>query len=617
MTFSSGFVASSDDILFAESFGALNLLLKHCASREKAAVLLSSCRNNYLTANALFSELQILLGDAIELSALRAGCELLIKGAEPSTVKDRFGRARRTVHEYELKRSVWFDRTLIWAEIQQAKMEIGKTNPLAPDRIDLILKNTRISNESKNVGWDQEVLEIDLDERAHLAPVFENLEAVFSILDSAASLGWNTAIAIDRTAQARLSFGENEVDVDIPVAAENVLKHLRTLATACDWTISESEASFSIRLGGGYGRPQNSSQVSALNFPIEVSPDTLTNCAPDIGRLIREALYVAHFRMCQDFRPNVARPPMPEPFVIELPSQVAPQDRSSVLPIAVKRVRCSNRQVAGDVVRVAVARLAVPTSEMTLRDYRIKDDSKKEITRSIHLAIEAAVDAKCQAIVFPEYSLPSSIVDEIRTLADNHGIVIIGGLEGSFLNGKLCDEALVAIPKEIRLHRQRKQEPSLEEENAEGFFRDNEIKLFTGSSIGDFAVIICSDFMQLSVSQAWHSDAPLPDILFVVARNTFDAVYVDFAKADAFRLYTCVVIANVCDFKEGEASSDGVCAIVPHKAEMFLAGKEYAASGKFLNGVVAYDVPLRAIRARSRGKPENGYFAVPKSAQRN
>ena len=149
--------------------------------------------------------------------------------------------------------------------------------------------------------------------------------------------------------------------------------------------------------------------------------------------------------------------------------------------------------------------------------------------------------------MFPEYSVPRSMEDKLLRLADTHKIVIIGGFEGYWKDGMLCNEVVIAIPGETTIHFQGKQKPSLDEERDDAFYKDGLLKLFCNSPIGTFSVIVCSDFMELSTLQVWKPDAPLPELLLVVSRNTHYDLFQKFAVTDAVRLYAGVAIANVND----------------------------------------------------------------------
>jgi predicted amidohydrolase len=613
-------MATKADIEYAEHFRALNSLLNRCERSEQAALLLSTCRNSYLTINALFAELQVLMGDAREASPLRSGCELMIQRADPVRIKDRFARAVLPVREFEKKQTVWRERRSIEADIQRAKQALADYDLLAAARIDRVLTKTNALYLTGG-GWSRDVLALDLHDRPHLDRFHDALVRIFAILAGCTELGYHAAKVLELNSapsdsvQTQLDLQTGVDDEQITQASELVLDLARALANHCDWEVAQTDGSLVVRISPGYERPSNAGQSSDVRLPVVPTPSAICEAAPELGAMIREALYLAHFMMCKEFEPNVARAPMPEPFVVSLPAPAPTSDKGVASPLKIDRIRCSIEAPA-DAARIAIAHLTVPEEKLNLRSYRVADDVAEIVARDVRRAIQAAEAAQCRGIIFPEYSVPRLMLGELMELSERHRLVIVAGLEGDWVQGQLCDEAAVAIPGERRLHFQRKQEPSLEEEAGSAFLRDGELRLFMNSPIGDFSVVVCSDFLQMSTLQMWAAPAPSPELVVVTARNRYHELYTSFAIADAARLYAAVLIANVCDGPNG-ATCVGSCMVLPKRHSQVDHGVTATVAGEFIQAISIHDVPLRAIRARSRGKPEGGFLAVPANARRS
>ncbi len=601
------FKPTERDVEWAANFAALNTLLTHCASSERAALLLSTCRNAYLTANALFVDLQILMGDAVAVSPIRAGCELLAQAGTATKIRDYFGRAVQTVREYETKRDVWDNRASLMADIDKARSELQGVDP---NRIELILSKTRVSGHGHGDGWDRELLALNLQDRPILNQHFAELDRIFAILKHAAQLGWNTSIAIDSNidAQTELDLGGAGDALDRKKAIARVPELTAALAKACNWSIKNVRGNQTINFTTGYRRPQNIPLEKSLTLQDVSDANGLRLASQNLAKLIREALYFAHFELCGHFKPNVAKTPMPEPFVIDLPLPEPLFDTGRVAPPRLIHVRFAKPKATGDSVRIAIANLAVTLESG--RHYRLSAPTVESVKKDVRIALQSAEDNGCNAVVFPEYSIPKSMAQEIGELADRHNVVVIAGLEGQWIEDKLCDQAVIAVPGEERVYYQSKQEPSLEEEAGGAFYRDGQLQLFTNSPIGEFSVILCSDLLQLTGLQAWTPDGPLPEILFVVARNKYPELYINIAKADCIRLYAAVIIANICE-NGSKLTNEGSCAVVPLRNDQLLAAKDAKAEGVFLKSLSLYDVSLHAIRARSRGKPDQRLFRRP------
>ena len=165
-----------DDIEWASDFAALNALLNACGNNsERATLLLSTCRNPYLTINALFVDLQVLMGDARDLSDLRSGAELMMDGKNARQIRALFGRAMQTIHEFESKREVWEDRREIWQEIQQAKQKLESIEGLGlSSRIDLVLSTPRSPDQEFNDGWHYEIRSVESGATLPLGAFFQS-----------------------------------------------------------------------------------------------------------------------------------------------------------------------------------------------------------------------------------------------------------------------------------------------------------------------------------------------------------------------------------------------------------------------------------------------------------
>jgi predicted amidohydrolase len=609
----SSFVYTRDDISWAEEFRALYSLLDFCPRSEKAALLLSTCRNAYMTANALFVEIQLLLSES-KGGALRGACELMIQTGEWTKIRDYFGNAIRTLREYENKKEVWTERHGIHSEVLAATASLDNSDVLAASRVQSMLKHVRIPPEAIGDGWNSDLLAIDLQDRPHLDKYFESLDKVFSLLNKCAQVGLSVTrfLSTERQQELVLSGNAREDKVGLDV----ITNLLRELVHLCEWDWEEKGPTSVISIIGNYDRPATLEKRDKVELPILRSLEDVSQSSKNVGFLLREILYYCHAIVCREFEPNVARPPLPAPFQINLPVRGPSAQAGYSSAVRVNRVRCSLNANPPDKVTVGIAALAVPIRCLDLRSYQIKAEFEEKIKRDVRLALKEALAQGCQVIVFPEYSVPRSMQQELMEWARSNERTIVAGMDGDWIDNKLCDKALVAIPGEPKLHFQCKQEPSLEEEAGRAFYRDGQFWLFSNSPIGDFGVVLCSDLFQLSTLQMWHHDAPLPEILFVVARNHFNDLYLSIAKADSMRLYCAVVISNVSE-TEGGASDNGSCVVVPNRNNQLVKGTDYLVTGgAFINKIMSFQISLHAIRARSRGKPEAGYFAVPYGAKR-
>ena len=604
---------SHDDMTWARQLVALYRVLQACGPRsEDAALLLSTCRNAYLTVNALFTDLCVLLGDGHDSKVdLRGGAELLIQRADSTKLSERFGRATATVREYEKKAAVWRGRESLRATFESALGKLKEIDAEKADEVQRLLYSTKASKPAYEQGETTAFLQLDLQDRPHLHLYFDELDKCFAVLRACAALGMQVSRSLSVT---QLDLLERKTE---PASTRRMPDSIATLmtnvASACEWSVTAQ----TIEIVPGYVRPGRLSPNVSVPIPSIETKEALSEASATLGGLIREALYYVHWRLSMRFTPNVGVARMPPPFEIELPSPTVKHADGECPSLILDPIRCGDMTVVSNTARVAIAHLALPVAKINLTTFGIEaTEDRDHIARDVRLAVAAAKREDCKAIVFPEYSIPASMKPELMKLCADNNLIIVGGLEGDWSHRILCDPVAVAIPGESKLHFQNKQVQSLEETAA--FHRDNMLRLFTNTEIGHFAVVVCSDFLELHTHSAWSPNEVLPDVLFVVARNKHQELYVDFAKTDSYRLYTCVVIANVYDNKDGTTSNVGSCVVVPPgNNERLLNGADTAVAGTYLTKLSVYELPIHATRARSNGKPAPGFLAVPRSAQRH
>jgi hypothetical protein len=405
-----GLIPSRDDIEWASNFAALNDLLNTCGSNsENAALLLSTCRNPYMTVNALFVDLRVLMGDARDLSDLRSGAELMMHGKSAEQMRAHFGRAMQTVHEFESKREVWKNRDDLWLVIQEAKRKLESIDGLASSRIDLLLKTPRIPDENFVDGWDYEVLALDLEARDHLEPSFNALNDIFRILKATTELGLLVSDLLRSDPQAELNFADLSGNRDIKTALSEVSDKTRGLAESCGWEAREVDGTFVMQVSRSYDRPKSLPSLETITFGIPQTIEEISRSSIHIATAIREALYVAHYQMRESFRPNVARLPMPAPFVVSLRPQNPIRATGQLAPLNFNRIRCATTDTPKDTVRIAIAGLAIPLKQLDLQHYQIPKSIAEGVKHEIRRAIEVAKNKGCDAIAFPEYSVPSDL----------------------------------------------------------------------------------------------------------------------------------------------------------------------------------------------------------------
>jgi hypothetical protein len=619
-----GFKPTDDDVKWALTFAALYTFLGTHPKSEEATLLLSTCRNAYLTINAEFADIQELLGGAVA-SPLRAGLEMIDQGSlDGPKIKECFQKALGTIAHFDFKKRVWKDCKKIHESILQSLATYEAKDELNARLISSIVHGTGPGPSNLDNGWHDHLLRLNLAKPPNLQTYFKTLNKLRDLLDAIARFGISyvdTIIApLPTTADL---FANDDGKVETGAASEEVPVDrtvafwAEKIASSCDWATDNHGPLLRIKVKFWYLRPDAAVKT---DYTFKRNSEGNAIARTDAAAFIREALWCAHGIAIKKFEPNISSPPpMPAVFNISLPLPRPVLTNADIQPPQLFRKPCGTHRTP-NLGKLALAHLTVPVSKLNLMDYAFEDnDIRRVIEADVTKAVDAAKENACQALVFPEYSIPLTLRDSLQELATSKGITIIGGFEGSWEDNKLVDEAFVAIPGEPKLNHQFKQSPSLEEQLPSSMFHDELFYLFTHSPIGNFAVVVCSDFLEKATLDAWSLQGALPDILFVVARNPYPDLYKHFAITDSFRLYCSIAVCNVFDGKEDgkeKTTSEGTFVVSPRRNDPIDMGADVGVEGTYLNKITVHEIPLYAIRGRERGKPESGFFAAPRSARR-
>ena len=631
-----GFTATREDGEWAQTFVRLYTFLSAHPKSEDATLLLSTCRNAYLTINAEFADIKQLLGGAVA-SPLRTGLEMIDDQGKPPNgpkIKSRFQQALATVVQIDDKARVWATRGELHDSILELYKEYEAEKLFDAISIRDIVRGTDVGRSDPGDGRHDALLRLDLSDRPHLRTYFEALKQLRDLAQAIAKFGMCYADTIPAPPPPPpaspetldlFAFEEPEPEPESEPETESPAGEVREdrtvaywaekIAAACKWTTEGNDSELRVKVLFNYPRPAAAAKKADYTFMRGAAGEVVA--LADAVAFLREALWCAHGIAGAKFEPNVSGRPMPDVFDISLPVPRPAPTNAEIQSLTLGRKASAGEHQMPNKGKVALAHLAVPESALNLIHYTIKDAATREaIEADVVKAVQAAKANSCLAVVFPEYSIPQSLRGRLLEMASSYGVTIIGGFEGSWIENKLADEVFVAIPGEPELYNQFKQSPSLEEQLPAGMYRaDSCLDLFTNSPIGDFAVVVCSDFLETAILDAWALAGPLPDILFVVARNPYPDLYKSLAITDSFRLYCTVAVCNVRD-SNGQTTSDGTYVISPKKDQAVDMGADVAVDGVHVKKITVHDIHFSAIRGRERGKPAPGFFAVPRSAKR-
>lgn len=205
-------------------------------------------------------------------------------------------------------------------------------------------------------------------------------------------------------------------------------------------------------------------------------------------------------------------------------------------------------------------------SQWVDKNRRNRITSPQEQLNSLFRAVDTAKRDQAQFVVLPELFLPrASLNTNIRAICEENQFIMIGGLEygpiwasDSDKTTPLENEAFIAIPSQLHMNAGRSSRhctiiktpkilPAEEEEsnlkrNGFSFKKGNKIYVFQSSLLGNWAVLICSDFLNLPIHVLLQASI---QTLFVIAYNTDVNGYSSIADTMQRLLMCNVIVCNM------------------------------------------------------------------------
>lgn len=185
-------------------------------------------------------------------------------------------------------------------------------------------------------------------------------------------------------------------------------------------------------------------------------------------------------------------------------------------------------------VKIAFAVKTPPPLEAFDEKGQLSLDQRWKLRDYARTTVAAAFKAGCSLVLFPEMSLPIGMDDYLCEFTKGRNVVVVGGVE---YDDAMRNTAIVALDG----HATRQAKLVASPYDLPGMALGDTINIFEGTCIGSFAVLICADQVD---HDAIHSLRGKIDFLLVVARNRAITTFGSIAAGDAYRLNSCVVVAN-------------------------------------------------------------------------
>jgi predicted amidohydrolase len=606
------FAPNDADREYAQRFDDLASAVEACAHSEEVLLRLSTCRNQWMTVNAIFVDLRDAAASAGELARFPVNLERAWRpgvqrpASTARSVHTRATTALRRVYlpaaiEAREKQSVWERRAELDAELEAA---IGKLSRLAQDRVRAALHEHRSGNPPVTPHIDGRYLALsdEIDEAAE--EIIAKLDALQRPLHDVIRIGQHLVAALDprfddrshadpsadpEPADSDADAAEEEAEAEAIVLfdpgesteesrrreeaeerrAELAREQTELWEIARDAVIAGADLIAS-RLLDGEGDPA----LEIDEWGIAPIPRTFDRAAAGV---LVELCGGAVDRLRRDlgalFKPNVGEPAMPHPYVIDVLGLEKPS--------ADRERRFRSERVTGSVspapasARVALLRCATPARGFVQTEARRRyqqggdDDIRSWVETVARAAYAEAKAAGATMLVMPEVFLPERSVEEFVKRVREDGeeaVAIVSGVEYDFdEHGDPRNRAVVLLPGAHQPFWQLKKYPSVYEPGPDRFGTDETVLIVRQSPVGVLGVIICSDYLEADL--VWHlaSCRERIDTLVVCARNPQPQAFERLAAADSLRLYAHVIVVNAYE-AYGELSGRGTVVTAPLRA---------------------------------------------------
>ncbi len=241
--------------------------------------------------------------------------------------------------------------------------------------------------------------------------------------------------------------------------------------------------------------------------------------------------------------------------------------------------------------RIALAQIEVPSfMEFTSTRWRFDSITEPVQKNKIRECLGLAEIRNANFVVFPETSIPQSMLEEIETFCKRTGIIFIGGFEYTSDLKNICE---IIFPSGQRFSHQKLLRSKYDDPE---LIPGQKVSIFHNTGYGDFCVLLCMDYTDLSLLSSLQKQRSL-DILFVCSYNPAVLQWDFYGKADCHRNFCYIVQVNAANFG-GSAVYAPIRRVKGFRVQSVL-GKLDGPT----HNVMTVDLSCRALRSAREGKP--------------
>ena len=634
---------------FAERFRLIARAIDECRNAELVALLLSTCRNQWMAVNGMFVDIQAILG-ADRLPDLASRGYHHSAAGEPAAAAKLFNEGLQLRSALAQKLRCWSKREELRAQLAAA-IASPKRDPLERDRLEGWLERQGHGPSMRGRNRQAQYLRLDHSD-AHCQQEIELIERSSAKLTAALRIAHRiaclAALAETIAAGKAEEFKETDPLFELPddtnsepdEEQDRQAEAERKLAGA--WAklreaVLQHGAEIGFVVNGDEGGAVELEGPENERFRIEAmivdeDAEALVKEPPAAleGLMSRSRTVTDTVRsqIFEAFKPNVLAPPMPAPFVIDLTPDDAESSEERVRPFTV-HLR-NGRQRTPNTAKLALLRCGMPASAyLTTRKGHIAydPDHNEGARQAKQIALAAVAEASKRGAAFlalPEVFLPRSAVADVVRAAEDAKVGLIAGIEYPEKRGGPINEVLIHVPGWDEPLHQRKQGPSVEEIQHTSFESTHELFLVRNTQLGNLAVIVCSDVMELDLLWALASFEHKLDVVVICARNYKPEIFERLAIADATRLHALIAVVNSWPPRGRDdelPSGRGTLVARPDSDQPLLPLTEYSLPVGWDDeidrpSIAIAELNIAEIRARELERPgAHGYITPPRFAR--
>lgn len=618
--------ASESDERFAERFVELAALVASCRRRGRISLLLSTCRNQWMTINAAFFDIREVL---VARQAPDAATEALeqLKFA-------RFRRASRVANRGLMMLGQAREKFEVWEQRESLREEFEAALHALPEGF----SKQRIKRwyDAQSTGRARGVepaqtkyMALDLrgDPEANgflelLDDAERRLRVVFNLVTHAARLlESESEPESELEPDMRLFEAEEERDPTTGTRGGDGSQGHAGGDPQDTWRrLVRLLAAESSALGATWD--QSTDEGTRLVFSDAAAiplPDALPAAAEvqaiidDLRQHALDTVTEVGKELAASFRPNVAQKPLPEPFVLDL----RPRPIGTHTPRKFKIASYQGvHEHVPDTARIAILDVDIPEAAYSRDDSLYIYEHGEPVMHARELALAAVTRAHAEgaaALVMPEVFIPRANRREVFDAARESDLMLIGGLDYPVRIGRAINEtAIVAtgLGKEVF---QRKQRPSVYELRPNLYEPDGRLVVVEHSPIGTFATVVCSDYLELDLLWALASQPARLDVVVVCSRNPVPAPFARLAEADAVRLHAYVIVVNSISNQRSDERTSFICAPGVHSSAVDVTAHELPTRSEIMRRpeLLVADLDLRELRSLDSGRGGRRFLAPP------